>query len=91
MVYDCNYSSFYRKVKHLTMLSFGPSSEAWAQTNTAYGTGALSNNTTGSQDSAFGVSALGHNTTGSGNTATGWDALYFNTTVQQHGAWHRRA
>jgi hypothetical protein len=64
----------------LTMLSFGLSSVAWAQTNTAYGTGALSNNTTGSQDSAFGVSALEHNTTGSGNTATGWDALYFNTT-----------
>jgi hypothetical protein len=64
----------------IAVLSFGPSSAAWAQTNTAYGTNALSDNTTGSSDSAFGVSALGHNTTGSGNTATGWDALYFNTT-----------
>jgi hypothetical protein len=62
------------------MCIFGPSAEAWAQTNTAYGTGALIDNTTGTSDSAFGVSALEHNTTGSGNTATGWYALFFNTT-----------
>lgn len=64
----------------LAMLSFGTSLAAWAQTNTAYGTNALSHNTTGSDDSAFGFNALGQNTTGSGNTATGWQALYFNTT-----------
>src|ERR1035441_9756026 len=63
----------------LTMLSFGSSPAAWAQTNTAYGTNALGHNTTGSADSAFGGNALGQNTTGSGNTATGWDALYFNS------------
>lgn len=63
----------------LTMLSFGSGSAAWAQ-NTAYGTDALSHNTTGTDDSAFGFSALFQNTTGSGNTATGWYALYFNTT-----------
>jgi len=61
------------------MLSFGSGSAAWAQ-NTAYGTDALSHNTTGTDDSAFGFSALFQNTTGSGNTATGWYALYFNTT-----------
>jgi len=64
----------------ITMLSFGPLPAAWAQTNTAYGTNALSHNTTGTDDSAFGFNALGQNTTGSGNTATGWLALYFNTT-----------
>lgn len=62
----------------LAMLTFGTSPAAWAQTNTAYGTNALSHNTTGAEDSAFGFNALGQNTTGSGNTATGWDALYFN-------------
>ena len=64
----------------LTMLSFGPSPAAWAQSNTAFGTNALISNTTGTQNSAFGVSALELNTSGYGNTATGWDALYFNTT-----------
>ena len=65
----------------LAMLSFGPSPAAWAQSgNTAFGTNALSQNTTGSSDSAFGARALFSNTTGSGNTATGWDALLFNTT-----------
>jgi hypothetical protein len=50
--------------------------------NTAYGSAALGNNTTGSEDSAFGVNALRSNNTGSGNTAVGWDALYFNTQGQ---------
>ncbi len=63
----------------LALFSFGPSPAAWAQTDTAYGTNALKNNTTGTGNSAFGVSTLINNNTGSGNTATGWDALYFNT------------
>src|ERR1022692_3916495 len=50
----------------LTMLSFGSSPAAWAQTNTAYGTNALGHNTTGSADSAFGGNALGQNTTATG-------------------------
>lgn len=62
----------------LTVLSFGFSPAAWAQTNTADGANALGHNTTGTDDSAFGFNALGQNTSGSGNTATGWDALYFN-------------
>jgi hypothetical protein len=64
----------------MAMFSFDPSSAAWAQTNTAYGTNALLLNTTGSADSAFGVGALEHNSTGNNNTATGWYALFFNTT-----------
>jgi hypothetical protein len=90
MVYGDD-SGFCRKDKHImkkltafatlltsTMLGFGASPAAWAQTNTMYGTNALSHNTTGTDDSAFGFSALFQNTTGSGNTATGWYALYFN-------------
>ena len=43
--------------------------------NTAYGTGALQNNTTGTDDSAFGFDALFSNTIGVSNTAIGNDAL----------------
>lgn len=49
-----------------------------AAQNTMFGTGALQNNTRGSDDSAFGFSALGDNTTGNGNTATGINALVSN-------------
>lgn len=48
--------------------------------NTAGGSGALINNTTGSNNTAFGFSALRSNTTGSNNTASGLQALYSNTT-----------
>jgi hypothetical protein len=50
-----------------------------ATQNTAYGTGALQNNT-GYGDSAFGFDALFSNTTGDGNTATGDFAPEKNTT-----------
>jgi len=63
----------------LAMLNFGALPAAWAQ-NTAFGSDALSHNTTGADDSAFGASALFSNTSGSGNTAIGWDALFFNAT-----------
>jgi hypothetical protein len=62
----------------LGTLGFGLATAAWAQ-NTAFGTNALSNNTTGNENSAFGASALISNKTGYGNTATGWDALYSNS------------
>ena len=52
---------------------------AAAQPNTAYGTGALKNNTTGSYNSAFGYDALYFNTTGAINTAIGEYTLYNNT------------
>lgn len=51
-----------------------------AQTdNTAYGTGALASDTSGTWNSAFGFDALHDNTTGIGNTATGYLALYSGT------------
>jgi hypothetical protein len=51
-----------------------------ANGNTAEGTQALSNNTTGNANTAIGVGALYKNTTGTGNTATGMAALGSNTT-----------
>ena len=45
-------------------------------TNTAVGSGALSDNTTGSNNTANGFQALYFNTTGSSNTANGQYALY---------------
>src|SRR5215813_10224282 len=47
--------------------------------NTAFGDGALSNNTTGSGNTASGSEALLFNTTGSNNTASGDHALFHNT------------
>jgi hypothetical protein len=60
------------------LLSVGGTA-AFAQ-NTAYGTGALQSNTTGTDASAFGFNALYNNTTGGGNTASGYGALSGNTT-----------
>jgi len=53
---------------------------AGAQTNTTLGTGALQNNTTGTNNTAVGGNALFTNNTGSNNTATGLNALLSNTT-----------
>ena len=49
-------------------------------TNTAVGTSALENNTTGNNNTAHGYAALRDNTTGSYNTAHGYAALRDNTT-----------
>ena len=46
--------------------------------DTFYGTGALANVTTGTNDSAFGYFALNQNTSGNDNTASGAYALYYN-------------
>ena len=48
--------------------------------NTAFGTGALVNNTTGHYNTAFGSFALANNTDGQVNTAIGSHVLLFNTT-----------
>jgi hypothetical protein len=48
--------------------------------NTAVGTGAFQNNTTGAENTASGVGALNFNTTGLDNTASGVKALSNNTT-----------
>lgn len=43
--------------------------------NSAFGNGALKNNTTGPNNSAFGLAALEDNASGNGNTAVGYTAL----------------
>jgi Chaperone of endosialidase len=48
--------------------------------NTAEGTNALFNLTTGTQNTAIGFQALNNTTTGSYNTAIGWEALFSITT-----------
>ncbi|HTR27271.1 MAG TPA: tail fiber domain-containing protein [Terriglobales bacterium] len=52
---------------------------AYAQYNTATGTGALHSDTSGYVNTADGVNALYSNTTGYWNTAAGVDALYTNS------------
>ena len=58
--------------------------EGWF--NTAVGTAALKENTTGQSNSALGDQSLQLNTTGLNNTATGKSALYNNTTGQNNTA-----
>jgi hypothetical protein len=48
--------------------------------NSAHGSQALLNNTTGNSNTASGATALNNNTTGSYNTAYGYQALHNNTT-----------
>ena len=60
-------------------------------TNTAAGTNALYNNTTGSYNTAAGSAALQNNTTGNYNTAAGNAALYSNTTGSSNTAAGRDA
>jgi hypothetical protein len=55
-------------------------------TNTAVGNGALSSNTTGSDNTANGYLSLRDNTTGDNNTANGYQALLFNTTGRDNTA-----
>ena len=54
--------------------------------NTAGGSGALQNNTTGFDNTAFGFLALTSNKAGDSNTAFGKSALRFNTTGTQNTA-----
>jgi hypothetical protein len=58
---------------------------AAAQTNTAFGDGALENNQ-GSENSAFGFDALFNNITGMNNTASGFGALLSNTAADNNTA-----
>jgi len=52
---------------------------AQAQTNTAYGNGALVSLTSGVWNSGFGFEALNHDTAGKNNTATGLRSLFSDT------------
>jgi hypothetical protein len=54
---------------------YPPPDGGYPNNNTAEGTGALFNLTTGSENTATGYRALYSNTTGSQNTATGYLAL----------------
>jgi hypothetical protein len=60
-------------------------------TNSAFGSGALAANTTGSNNTAVGTSALLVNTTGAENTAVGRSALAANTTTNNNTAVGRAA
>ena len=55
-------------------------------TNTVFGNGALTDNTTGTSNTAYGALTLGNNTTGIDNTAIGALSLYPNTTGSQNTA-----
>ena len=57
-----------------------PTGAGGVATNTAVGTGAMQNNTTGYQNTAVGTSAMQNNTTGYQNTAVGMNAMSANTT-----------
>ena len=59
----------------VTLLIVGSAPPAGAQTNTALGTSALTNNTTGTYNTAVGFAALFLNTTGIANTAVGSGVL----------------
>jgi hypothetical protein len=78
--HSTNSASFFSVLISALILSFFLSGVAAAQTNTSLGTGALQNNTTGSNNTAVGLDALFSNTTGHANTASGLHALINNVT-----------
>ena len=63
----------------MTFACFGLLPQAQAQTNTAYGNGALVSLTSGVWNSGFGFEALNHDTAGKNNTATGLRSLFSDT------------
>ena len=78
--YSTNTTSFFFVLIATLFFSLSLAGVASAQGNTSLGTGALQNNTTGSQNTASGFQALRDNTTGFSNTASGSSALGNNTT-----------
>src|SRR6266496_1959977 len=81
--------TIYLALAMLALACFGPSPIVQGVTpapdggypngNTAEGTNALFNLTTGTWNTALGGQALFHNMTGNNNTAVGLNALFFNT------------
>ena len=59
--------------------------------NTAFGQGAIANNTSGTEITAFGTTAAGSNTTGIRNTAFGNAALFLTTTGSSNNAFGYRS
>jgi hypothetical protein len=74
-----------RTLGFLLAILLAVAGRAAAQTNTAFGDGALENNQ-GSENSAFGFDALFNNTTGVNNTASGFAALLSNTSANNNTA-----
>ena len=70
----------------LMLACFGLLPQAQAQTNTAYGNGALVSLTSGVWNSGFGFEALNHDTAGSNNTATGLRSLFSDTSGSYNSA-----
>jgi len=63
----------------LLLICFAAIPKAQAQTNTAYGNGALVSLTSGVWNSGFGFEALNHDTAGKNNTAIGLRSLFSDT------------
>jgi hypothetical protein len=57
-----------------------------ASLNSAMGTNAMFNTTSGANNSSFGADSMYSNTTGANNTAVGYQALFFNTTGKGNAA-----
>jgi hypothetical protein len=76
LLYGDNYGNFFagQNAGNTTMASLSGTN------NTAFGSLALSANTTGQGNTAFGCWTLTNNTSGLGNTAFGYKTLEFNTT-----------
>jgi hypothetical protein len=79
LIQSKSFTTFVILAMTLVCSAFPQQAQAQAQTNTAYGSGALVNLTSGIWNSAFGFEALNHDTTGNQNTATGVRALFSDT------------
>jgi len=78
--HSSNTASFFSILIAALIFSLALAGLAAAQGNTSLGTGALQNNTTGSNNTAIGEDALFSNSMGDFNTASGVNALVRNTT-----------
>jgi hypothetical protein len=70
----------------ITLICLGLLPQAQAQTNSAYGDGALVSLTSGVWNSGFGFEALNHDTAGKNNTATGLRSLFSDTSGSNNSA-----
>jgi hypothetical protein len=84
--HSTNTASFFSVLMAALIFSLSLPGVAAAQGNTSLGTGALQNNTTGSNNTAIGSGALFGNTTGDFNSASGVNALFSNTTGERNTA-----
>jgi hypothetical protein len=73
-------------IGYLALYSNLGNADGYGIENTAIGSYALFNNTSGSYNTANGYKALYSNTEGNGNIAIGWDALFNNTSGKNNTA-----